>query len=165
MPSQTKLYQAKPKLDMSLAHLSPSLFSLFLSSVPLYCFSPTMWNPGSWFLWAHIFLSYLKKPHLTFILGKPTNLEGGNPNQTISSTLWYHMTKKEVSCDKNGTVPNVTKGPRGDTHPLVKKRTIGPGCLRAPPVVADGSEAGHCFHLLFSFFLRPAFGGGAWTNA
>ena len=23
---------------------------------------------------------------------------------------------------------------------------FGPGGLRAPPVVADGSEAGHCFH-------------------
>ena len=32
---------------------------------------------------------------------------------------------------------------------------VGPGGLRVPPVVADGSEAGHCFHLLFpppSFF-------------
>ena len=26
---------------------------------------------------------------------------------------------------------------------------FGPGGLRAPPVVADRSEAGHCFHLLF----------------
>ena len=27
--------------------------------------------------------------------------------------------------------------------------TFGPGGLRAPPVVADGCEAGHCFHWLF----------------
>ena len=27
---------------------------------------------------------------------------------------------------------------------------IGPGDLRAPNVMVDGSEAGHCFHLLFS---------------
>ena len=29
--------------------------------------------------------------------------------------------------------------------------TFGPGGLLAPPVVPDGSVAGHCFHLLFSF--------------
>ena len=28
--------------------------------------------------------------------------------------------------------------------------------MRAPPVVADGSEADHCFHLFFSFFLVQA---------
>ena len=34
---------------------------------------------------------------------------------------------------------------------------IGPGGLRAPQVVVDGSEAGNCFHLcfLFFFFLFP----------
>ena len=26
--------------------------------------------------------------------------------------------------------------------------------LRAPPMVADGSEVGHCFHRLFLFFLK-----------
>ena len=31
--------------------------------------------------------------------------------------------------------------------------SFGPGGLRAPPVVADRSEAGHCFHLLFFFFF------------
>ena len=31
--------------------------------------------------------------------------------------------------------------------------SFGPGGLRATPVVADGSEAGHYFHQLFSF--RP----------
>ena len=33
---------------------------------------------------------------------------------------------------------------------------VGPGGLRAPPVVVDGSEAGHCFHLLFSSFSMPS---------
>ena len=28
---------------------------------------------------------------------------------------------------------------------------IGPSGLLAPPMVVDGSEAGHCFHLLFTF--------------
>ena len=32
----------------------------------------------------------------------------------------------------------------------VKVLLIGPGGLSALPMVADGSEAGHCFHLLFS---------------
>ena len=32
---------------------------------------------------------------------------------------------------------------------------VGPGGLHVPPVVADESEAGHCFHLLFS--LPPFF--------
>ena len=34
---------------------------------------------------------------------------------------------------------------------------IGPGGLRAPPVVADEIEAGYCFHLLFSFSTPSAF--------
>ena len=34
-----------------------------------------------------------------------------------------------------------------------KLAIVGPGGLRVPTVVADGSEAGHCFHLLFLFFL------------
>ena len=31
--------------------------------------------------------------------------------------------------------------------------SFGPGGLRAPPVVADGSEASHCFHLLSATFF------------
>ena len=34
---------------------------------------------------------------------------------------------------------------------------IGPGGLRAAHVVVDGSEAGHCFHLLFSSSLSFSF--------
>ena len=34
------------------------------------------------------------------------------------------------------------------THSLF----FGPGGLRAPPGVADGSKVGHCFHLFFSSF-------------
>ena len=32
---------------------------------------------------------------------------------------------------------------------MYKTNTFNPGGLRAPPMVADGIEAGHCFHLLF----------------
>ena len=32
--------------------------------------------------------------------------------------------------------------------------SFSPGSLPAPPMVANGSEAGDCFHLLFFFFLR-----------
>ena len=33
------------------------------------------------------------------------------------------------------------------------RSSIGPGVLCAPPVVANGSRAGHCFHLLLSFLF------------
>ena len=32
---------------------------------------------------------------------------------------------------------------------LVRVIVVGSGGLRAPHVVVDGSEAGHCFHVLF----------------
>ena len=35
--------------------------------------------------------------------------------------------------------------------------TFGPGGLRAPPVVADGTEAGHCFHILFIWTVIKLF--------
>ena len=36
-------------------------------------------------------------------------------------------------------------------------QTFGPGGFRVPPMVADGREAGHCFHLLYFLLLSSFF--------
>ena len=38
---------------------------------------------------------------------------------------------------------------KDETIIIIIGNSVGPGGLRAPPMVADRSEAGHCFHLRF----------------
>ena len=62
---------------------------------------------------------------------------------------WYFANSFE-----NGKV-KIHKGRRQKTYfenQLALNIDFGPDVLRAPPVVADESEAGHCFHSLFTHF-------------
>ena len=64
-----------------------------------------------------------------------------------SNSCIKHMTSSSTVYDGWKTTDCVWSTQKGNL--LIKQRKkIGPGGLRAPPVVVDGSE-GHCFHLLF----------------
>ena len=56
--------------------------------------------------------------------------------------LWWRMEAKLAIVFIDFFVPGGFRGSEAS-------HCFGPGGLRVPPVVADGSKAGHCFHLIF----------------
>ena len=55
----------------------------------------------------------------------------------------------QFACATRGNVPK-------RSWPLLTQ-TFGPGGFRVPPMVADESENGHCFHLLYFLLLSSFF--------
>ena len=118
-------------------HFSASALRLFLKSI-VQCYS-CLWrwrsrHDQSWFLEESANVSIISQQNIW------VNTNGQKGERSLGN---FRTTCQIHKCSGQNVLARNSK----TVHPL----GFGPVGLRAPHVVVDGSEAGHCFYCLFSF--------------